>query len=58
MTARARIPQDDLDRVMKSVARAGIRAARMVVDFANERVEIIIGDGPPDSDGGNPWNEE
>lgn len=58
MTARARIPQDDLDRVMKSVARAGIRAGRVVVDFARERVEIIMADGPPDSDSGNPWNEE
>lgn len=43
MTAAARITQQDIDRVLKGVARAGISNSRIVMDFANRKIEVIIG---------------
>lgn len=43
MTAPARISQADMERVTKSVVAAGIDRARIVMDLANQRIEIIIG---------------
>lgn len=44
MTAAARITQDDIDRAMKGVARAGFDRARIVLDLENRRIEVIIGE--------------
>lgn len=46
MTAVARITQDDIDRVTKSVARAGFERARIRMDLNESVIEIIIGDEP------------
>lgn len=44
MTAPARISQQDIDRVLKGVTRAGIDRGRVVVDLANRKIEVIIGE--------------
>lgn len=44
MTQPARICQQDIDRTMKAVARAGIDRARIVLDLENRRIEVIIGE--------------
>ena len=44
MTFPARIIQDDMTRACKAVAAAGIDRARIVLDLANQRIEIIIGE--------------
>ncbi len=43
MTVAARITQADMDRMAKAVARAGLRG-RIIADFANRRLEFIIGE--------------
>jgi hypothetical protein len=43
MTAAARITQADMERATKAVANAGI-SARIVMDLASQRIEIIIGE--------------
>lgn len=43
MTAPARISQADMDRAAKSLVNAGIERARIVMDLANAKIEIIIG---------------
>lgn len=59
MTVAARISQADMERATKSVVAAGIERARIVMDLANQKIEIIIGD---DSAGvsaeRNPWDDE
>lgn len=49
MTAAARITQADIDRATKSVVSAGIERARIIMDLANAKIEIIIGESetPP-----------
>lgn len=44
MTAPARITQADMDRATKAVKAAGFERARIVMDLANQRIEVIIGD--------------
>ena len=48
MTAPARITQADIDRAAKSVKAAGFARARIVMDLANQKIEIIIGEEPAD----------
>lgn len=59
MTAPARITQADMDRATKSVRKAGYERARIIMDFVNARIEVIIGGSCDDSEPEqNPWNEE
>jgi hypothetical protein len=44
MTAPARITQDDMTRAAKAVRAAGLDRARIVMDLASQRIEIIIGE--------------
>lgn len=44
MTAPARITQDDMTRAAKAVRAAGLDRARIVMDLATQRIEIIIGE--------------
>lgn len=48
MTKPAMIPQAETARACKAVAEAGFQRARIILDLANQRIEIIIGesDGP------------
>lgn len=51
MTAPARITQAEIDRAVKAVA-GKVDRARIVMDLAKQRIEIIIGD-PPASESGD-----
>ena len=44
MTTPARITQDDMTRAAKAVRAAGLDRARIVMDLACQRIEIIIGE--------------
>jgi|ThiBiot_300_plan_2_1041538.scaffolds.fasta_scaffold01815_20 hypothetical protein len=59
MTARARIGQDDIDRVVKVLVEREARTYRMILDLRNERIEVIVGEPaelkPPIH---NPWDDE
>ena len=50
MSAPARITQSDIDRTMKSIARAGIDRARVVLDLENRTIEVIIGESAASAD--------
>lgn len=58
MTAPARITQTDMERATKAVRAAKIERARIVMDLANQRIEIIIGESGPSDPDVNPWNDE
>lgn len=59
MTAAARITQADMERATKAVAAAGLERARIVMDLAAAKIEIIIGEPAPDSVAGtNDFDEE
>jgi len=47
MTAPARITQADIDRATKAIRAGGYDRARIVMDFANAKIEIIIGESAP-----------
>lgn len=47
MTAAAKITQLDMERAAKAVAKAGVAVGRIVMDFANQRIEIILGEPMP-----------
>lgn len=44
MTAAARISQADMERATKAVRAAGFERARIVMDLAKLKIEIIIGE--------------
>lgn len=48
MTAPARICLADMERATKAVKSAGFERARIVMDFARQKIEIIIGDSAPE----------
>lgn len=58
MTAAARITQADMERATKAVKAAKIERARIVIDLAKSKIEIIIGDAGSDSPAENPWEQE
>lgn len=57
MTAPARITQADMDRATKSVAAAGFNRARIVMDLAKARIEIIVGETGSDAPA-EPWSDD
>lgn len=60
MTAPARITQDDMARATKAVKAAGFERARIVMDLARAKIEIIIGEAGNDSMPGSleEWTDE
>ena len=58
MTAPARISQADMERAVKSVRAGGFEKARIVMDLAKNRIEVIIGDVQAESEGPNPFDED
>lgn len=58
MTAPARITQADMDRATKAVATAGLERARIVMDLAGGRIEIIIGEPPAPQPVGEEWSDD
>lgn len=57
MTKPARLYQNDIDRAMKGVANAGHSRARVIMDFAKGRIEVILGETQDDSESGE-WDDE
>ena len=57
MTAPARICQQDIDRTIKAVAKAGIDRARIVLDLENRKIEVIIGESPAAAAAGEPGED-
>jgi hypothetical protein len=47
-----------MDRATKSVKAAGYEHARIVMDLARAKIEIIIGGKGGDSPEHNPWDDE
>jgi mitochondrial fission protein ELM1 len=58
MTAPARITRADMDRATKSVAAAKLERARIIMDLANQRIEIIIGGPANDSPEPSKWDDD
>ncbi|MBC2668735.1 hypothetical protein ACFOON_15295 [Novosphingobium piscinae] len=59
MTAPARITQADMERAAKAVKAADFQRARIIMDFAHSRIEVIIGEQQGDSPAErNPWDDE
>lgn len=58
MTAPARITEADMTRATKSVAAAKFERARIIMDLANQRIEIIVGEPANESHGSNPFDED
>lgn len=58
MTAPARITQLDIDRATRSVAKAGLDRARIVLDLEARRIEIIIGEPAHPAPAPEPWTDD
>ena len=58
MTAPARITQDDMNRATKAVKSAGFERARIIMDLAKSKIEIIIGEAENDSADKKPWSDD
>jgi len=58
VTAVARITQADMDRATKAVASAKLERARIIMDLANSRIEIIIGDTAPAIPEVEEWSDD
>ena len=58
MTNPARITQADMERAAKTVRVAGYERARIVMDLANARIEIIIGESTAMPIIAGEWDDE
>ncbi len=58
MTAAARISQADMERATKAVRAAGIERARIVMDLAKQKIEIIIGETGESSPDLSEWSDD
>lgn len=58
MTAPARITEHDMRRATKAVAAAKLERARIIMDLANSRIEIIIGESPPPPAAEELWTDD
>lgn len=58
MTAPARINQADMERATKAVKAAGFERARIVMDLAKSKIEIIIGEANNDSPDLTQWSDD
>lgn len=58
MTAPARISQADMDRATKAVAAAKFDRARIIMDLAKGRIEIIIGESANDAAPSDDWTDD
>lgn len=56
MTAPARISQADVERVVKGVKAGGYERAKIVFDFANLKIEVMVGEDESPATPGNPWD--
>ena len=57
MSAPARITQEDMNRATKAIAASGLACERIIMDFANQRIEVIMAGstGGANMTPANPW---
>lgn len=58
MTAAAKITQADMERATKAVKAAGFDRARIVMDLARAKIEVIIGESETIPSPTNGWDDE
>lgn len=59
MTVAARIPQSVIERALRAAMRVGGPQARVIIDHANSRLEIVpSGDVPPAPVTGEQWGDD
>ncbi|WP_066112469.1 MULTISPECIES: hypothetical protein [unclassified Blastomonas] len=58
MTLAARISQADVERATKAVRAAGYERARIVLDLAKQKIEIIIGESVQDEPAPDTWSDD
>jgi hypothetical protein len=58
VTAPARISQADVERATKAVRAAGYERARIVLDLAKQKIEIIIGESVQDEPAPDTWSDD
>lgn len=58
MTAAAKITQADMERATKAVKAAGFDRARIVMDLARAKIEVIIGESETIPSPKNGWDDE
>ena len=58
MTVAARISQADVERATKAVRAAGYERARIVLDLAKQKIEIIIGESVQDEPAPDTWSDD
>lgn len=58
MTAPARISQADMLRAAKAVREAGFERARIIMDLAKAKIEVIIGESGGDEAPAEEWTDD
>lgn len=58
MTEPARIKQADIERALKAARAAGVAQARVVMDLAKQKIEIIIGESAGQEAAPEVWSDE
>lgn len=58
MTAPARISQADMERATKAVKAAGFDRARIIMDLAKAKIEVIIGESGEEEPPAEEWNDD
>jgi hypothetical protein len=59
VTAPARISQADMERATKAVKAAGFERARIVMDLARAKIEVIIGESSGEHDAAaDEWRDD
>jgi hypothetical protein len=58
VTAAARISQADMERATKAVKAAGFDRARIIMDLAKAKIEVIIGESPGEEPPAGEWSDD
>ena len=58
MTAPARISQADMERATKAVKAAGFEHARIIMDLAQAKIEVIIGESTGEASPAGDWSDD
>lgn len=58
MTAPARISQADMERAAKAVKAAGFDRARIIMDLAKAKIEVIIGESGEKQPDPQVWSDD
>jgi hypothetical protein len=47
-----------MERATKAVKAAGYERARIIMDLANQKIEVIIGESPAEEPPGEEWSDD